>query len=111
MVWLEAVDVQGHLALLADKHRLHVRLLLQGAVAAVAALVLAGIVQLCAHHPVVQAVKPGPISRISNMCVPTDRGRSVLSHHGHTGSSESSAKHKSIKYCGSALLRNYKSVK
>ena len=52
--------MQRHLALTADEHCLLVRLLQKGAVAAVAALVLARGIQLRALDPVVHAVEPVP---------------------------------------------------
>lgn len=56
--FLEAVRVEGHLALLAHEHCLQVRPLAEGAEPAVSAPGLPFAVQLLAHNPVILAIKP-----------------------------------------------------
>jgi hypothetical protein len=55
---LEAKRVEGHLALFAQVHRLHVRLLADRALPAVSALVLASCILLGVDDPVVKPVEP-----------------------------------------------------
>lgn len=65
MILLEAVDMKGHLALLAHVYGLQVFLALQGALLAVPPLGLPLLVQLSGHNPVVLTVEPDLLARLS----------------------------------------------
>lgn len=61
IIFLEAVGVQGHHALLAEEESLVVFLALNAALLAVPPLGGTLAVQVGGHHPVVHAIVPGPV--------------------------------------------------